>query len=133
MENAGTRTMAGVGCPGGEATSSAGPAGSGDVVVLDARVVTGTGGGPDKTILNSPRFLEGTGYRMLCAYMHAPGDPGFEDLRRRAKHRRARLLSVQDRGALDWRVFTRMLALCRRERVAIWHGHDYKSDLLGLM
>ena len=26
-------------------------------VVLDARVVSGSGGGPDKTILNSPRFL----------------------------------------------------------------------------
>ena len=34
-------------------------------VVLDTRVVTGTGGGPDKTILNSPRFLEPMGYRNL--------------------------------------------------------------------
>ena len=28
---------------------------------------------------------------------------------------------------------TELLAVCRRERVAIWHGHDYKSNLLGLM
>ena len=48
-------------------------------VVLDARVVTGSGGGPDKTILNSPRFLGPMGYRMLCAYMHPPGDPGFDE------------------------------------------------------
>lgn len=122
-----------VGKRGSVGTPSAGPGGAGEVVVLDARVVTGTGGGPDKTILNSPRFLSGTGYRMLCAYMHAPGDPGFGDLLRRAERWGAPLLSVHDRGALDWRVFTRMLALCRRERVAIWHGHDYKSDLLGLM
>jgi glycosyltransferase involved in cell wall biosynthesis len=26
-----------------------------------------------------------------------------------------------------------MLNLCRRERVAIWHGHDYKSNALGLL
>lgn len=26
-----------------------------------------------------------------------------------------------------------MLDLCRRERAAIWHGHDYKSNLLGLL
>lgn len=102
-------------------------------VVLDARVVTGTGGGPDKTILNSPRFLTPAGYRMLCAYIHPPGDPGFEALRQRAEARGAPLLSVPDRGPWDWRVATRMLEICRRERVAIWHGHDYKSNLLGLM
>jgi glycosyltransferase involved in cell wall biosynthesis len=28
---------------------------------------------------------------------------------------------------------TRCLAVCRRERVAIWHGHDYKSNALGLL
>ncbi len=53
-------------------------------VVLDVRVVSGTGGGPDKTILNSPRFLEPMGYRNVCAYLHPPGDPGFEVVRRRA-------------------------------------------------
>jgi glycosyltransferase involved in cell wall biosynthesis len=26
-----------------------------------------------------------------------------------------------------------LLQLCRRERVAIWHGHDYKSNVLGLL
>jgi hypothetical protein len=36
-------------------------------VVLHARVVTGSGGGPDKTILNSPRFLAPHGYEALCA------------------------------------------------------------------
>jgi glycosyltransferase involved in cell wall biosynthesis len=34
---------------------------------------------------------------------------------------------------LDFRVAGRFLALCRRERVAVWHGHDYKSNLLGLL
>ena len=53
-------------------------------VVLDVRVVTGTGGGPDKTILNSPRFLEHLGYRNVCAYIHPPEDAGFDALRRKA-------------------------------------------------
>jgi glycosyltransferase involved in cell wall biosynthesis len=102
-------------------------------VVLDARVVTGTGGGPDKTILNSPRFLEPMGYRNLCAYMHPPGDSGFEVLRRRAEDWGAPLISIPDRGPWDWRVVTQLLAVCRREKVAIWHGHDYKSNALGLL
>lgn len=102
-------------------------------VVLDARVVCGSGGGPDKTILNSPRFLSLAGYRMLCAYMHPPGDPGFELLRQKAQVWDAPLLSIPDRGPWDWRVALQLLKICRRERVAIWHGHDYKSNAIGLL
>jgi glycosyltransferase involved in cell wall biosynthesis len=102
-------------------------------VVLDARVVSGTGGGPDKTILNSPRFLEPAGYRNLCVYMHPPGDPGFIHLQTRARLCQAPLYSVPDRGPWDWRVVCELLRLCRRERVEIWHGHDYKSNALGLL
>ncbi len=102
-------------------------------VVLDARVVSGSGGGPDKTILNQPRFLAPANYRNVCAYMHPPGDPGFEQLRRKAEVWQAPLVSVPDRGPWDWRVVSEMLRLCRRERVRIWHGHDYKSNALGLL
>jgi glycosyltransferase involved in cell wall biosynthesis len=102
-------------------------------VVLETRVVNGTGGGPDKTILNTPRFLTPWGYRTLCAYMHPPQDPGFESLRSRARAWQAPLLSVADTGPWDWHVVTRMLDICRRERVTIWHGHDYKSNALGLL
>jgi glycosyltransferase involved in cell wall biosynthesis len=100
--------------------------------VLDVRVVTEAGGGPDKTILNSPRFVADS-YRNLCAYMHPPGDAGFETLRAKAKQWQAPLISVPDRGPFDWRVVSRCLDLCRRERVAIWHGHEYKSNVLGLL
>src|SRR5947209_15172269 len=86
-------------------------------VVIDARVVSGTGGGPDKTILNSPRFLEPMGYRNVCAYLHPPDDPGFETLRRKAEHLDAPLVSIPDRGPLDWRIVPRLLEVCRRERV----------------
>jgi glycosyltransferase involved in cell wall biosynthesis len=102
-------------------------------VVLDARVVAGSGGGPDKTILNSPRFLTTAGYRMLCAYMHPPRDPGFEHLRSRAAALGAPVISVVDRGPWDCTVIGNLLNVCRRERVRIWHGHDYKSNALGLL
>src|SRR5262245_245887 len=103
-----------------------GPANGRLPVVVDARVVTEQGGGPDKTILNSPRFLPS--YRNLCAYMHPPGDPGFNQLRTRAEACSAPLLSIPDRGLLDYRVLVELLNLCRREHVRIWHGHDYKSN-----
>ena len=102
-------------------------------VVLDTRVVAGSGGGPDKTILNSPRFFDRLGYRMVCAYMHPPGDKGFNKLRDKAAAWGAPLWSVPDRGPWDWQVVSRLLAICRREKVSIWHGHDYKSNALGLL
>lgn len=102
-------------------------------VVLDARVVTGSGGGPDKTILNSPRFLELAGYRMLCAYLRPPNDPGFDVLRQRAKQLAAPLVEIDDSGPLDFGVPWKLLRLCRREGVQIYHGHDYKSNALGLL
>ncbi len=105
----------------------------GTKVVLETRVVAGSGGGPDKTILNTPRFLAGTAYPTICAYMHPPGDPGFELLRQKAAQWQAPLVSIPDRGIWDGGVIMKLLNLCRRERVAIWHGHDYKSNALGLL
>jgi serine/alanine adding enzyme len=102
-------------------------------VVLHARVVTGTGGGPDKTILNSPRFLRDLGYDSVCAYLHPPNDPGFDVLKQRAEGLEAELISIPDRGLRDLSVISRMLRLCRDRNVSIWHGHDYKSDALGLL
>lgn len=102
-------------------------------VVFDTRVVTGSGGGPDKTILNSPRYLEPLGYRMVCGYLHPPGDPGYAEIIRKAERYRSPLVSIPDRGPLDWRVLAGLLDVCRRERVDIWHGHDYKSNALGLL
>jgi glycosyltransferase involved in cell wall biosynthesis len=103
------------------------------VVVLDARVLAGSGGGPDKTLINSPRFLARDGYRMISAYMHDPADPGFQSIKKKADLKDAPLVSIPDHGPLDWRVVPRMLEVCRQERVKIWHGHDYKSNALGLV
>jgi glycosyltransferase involved in cell wall biosynthesis len=70
---------------------------------------------------------------MICAYMHPPGDLGFEQLRNKAQLCEAPLVSVHDRGPWDWQVVNHMLEICRKERVQIWHGHDYKSNALGLL
>lgn len=102
-------------------------------VVFDTRVVTGSGGGPDKTILNSPRFLEPLGYKMLCGYLYPPGDPGYADIVTKAEKYSAPLISIPDRGPWDWKVVRGLLDVCKRENVAIWHGHDYKTNALGLL
>jgi glycosyltransferase involved in cell wall biosynthesis len=65
--------------------------------------------------------------------MHPRNDPGFDVLRRRAADLAAPIVSVPDRGAWDLGVARRLLRVCRDERVSIWHGHDYKSNALGLL
>ena len=101
-------------------------------LVLHTRCVAGHGGGPEKTILNSPRYLRRFGYDSVCAYMHPPVDPGWGTLCSRAAERDAELLSIPDRGAWDWKVLSQLVKCCRGRKVAIWHGHDYKSNALGL-
>jgi glycosyltransferase involved in cell wall biosynthesis len=70
---------------------------------------------------------------MLCGYLYPPQDPGFAQIQLKATKYQAPLISIPDRGAWDWRVAKQLLQVCRREQVDIWHGHDYKSNLLGLM
>src|SRR4051794_29841652 len=103
------------------------------VVVLHTRVVSETGGGPDKTILLSAPFLAHTRYWLAAAYMHPPTDPGFEVIRQRAAKWNSPLLSVPDRGPLDLSIPWALLRICRAYNVRVWHAHDYKSNLLGLM
>jgi FemAB-related protein (PEP-CTERM system-associated) len=95
--------------------------------------VTGTGGGPDKTILNSPRFLAPLGYDSVCAYLYPEGDPGFEELKARAALLNAELIGIPDGGLTDLSIVPKLLNLCRERNVTIWHGHDYKTDALGLL
>ncbi len=101
--------------------------------VLHTRVVTGTGGGPEKTILNSPRYLKKYGIDCACLFMRPPGDPGFQSLERKAAAAQAEIIGIDDRGALDWRVIRDCLRICRERNVTIWHAHDYKSNALGLL
>src|SRR5436189_1645322 len=68
------------------------------ITVLDSRVITGVGGGPEKTILNSPRFLNGSKYRSLACYMRSPQDTGFAELRRRAREQGCPLIEIDDYG-----------------------------------
>lgn len=101
--------------------------------VLHVRTVVGAGGGADKTTLKSARYLEGAGYRAWAAYLHAPSDPGFGEIRRRAKEWSCPLIEIVDRGSLDPSVVFRLAAVCRRLDVRIWHAHEYKSNIIGLL
>ena len=103
------------------------------IVVAHARIVSGTGGGPEKTILATPRALAGSRYRAFALYLHAPGDPGIEVLRERARERDCEFVALADRWHYDPRILKRIGEICRERGVRIWHGHDYKSNFFGVL
>ncbi len=43
------------------------------------------------------------------------------------------MISIPDRGPFDLGVVKQFVRLCRQENVTIWHAHDYKSNLVGLL
>lgn len=101
--------------------------------ILHTRVVAGAGGGPDKTIMRSPAYVDPQRVRMVAAYIHPEGDPGIDVIRNHAAQHNAELHTIAERGALDVRTCRRMLALCKKLNVDVWHGHDYKTNVLGLL
>lgn len=101
--------------------------------VLHARTITATGGGPDKTILNSPRFLRERHYESACLFLHPPRDNDFAIQRARAKLMQAPLIEVEDRSRFDFKSLNSVIKHCRQNNVDIWHAHDYKTNLLGLI
>lgn len=102
-------------------------------MVLHVRVVAGTGGGPDKTILRSARYYRQSALRMAAAYIHPADDSGIDMLHRQAADMGCPFYPIAERGPLDGRTVSSLLELCRKLNVRVWHGHDYKSNFLGLL
>ena len=101
------------------------------VAVLDVRV--GSDRDSDSLLHNGPRHLAGHGYRLLCSRLQLPDDTAFAAFERIAKEADAPLIAIPDRGPWDWPVLRDLLDLCQREQIRIWHAHDFKTNILGLM
>jgi glycosyltransferase involved in cell wall biosynthesis len=99
--------------------------------VLHLRTVTGPGGGPEKTLLNSPRFLRGA-YDVRLAYIRPEHDPGY-DLPARAARMGVDLVDVAERGAVDVRTLWRLAGEVRSFRPHLLHAHDYKTNVLAVV
>jgi len=102
-------------------------------LVLHARVIGNCGGGPDKTVLRSARYLQKLGYRMVALYIHPEGNDGIRVVEQHADALDCPVYSIAERGALDPRTPWRIIQICRQLGVNIFHGHDYKTNLIGLL
>jgi glycosyltransferase involved in cell wall biosynthesis len=101
------------------------------VRVLHLRTVSGRGGGPEKTLLNSPRFLEGA-YEVKLAYIRPEGDPEY-DMVERARKMAVDLVDIPERSGVDPRTVLRLVEEVRKYRPAILHAHDYKTNVLAVL
>lgn len=99
--------------------------------VLHLRTVTGRGGGPEKTLLTSPRFI-GAGYDLRLAYIRPAGDALY-DLPRRAADAGATLIDVPERHGFDPRTWRRLAEEIRHSQPDLLHAHDYKTNVLGVL
>lgn len=100
--------------------------------MLHLRVVAGTGGGPEKTILNSPRYIREHGFDAEVVYLCPPDDAVVDSLKRRAKQSECPLTVLPDRGPADWRVLAEILKLCKSRNIQLLQTHDYKTNAIGL-
>ena len=102
-------------------------------VVLHARVVAGRTGGPDKTIFESSACVDPGRYDVHVVYIHPQGDPIVQELEERASQSGCQLHTLAESGAVDMRTVTALRRMCKQLKVDIWHGHDYKTNALGLL
>lgn len=102
-------------------------------LVLHVRTVSGRGGGPDKTILRSPAAIDASRYRMEIAAIHPAGESIARSLREEASRHGCVIHLIGESHSLDLRTVWRLAKLCRGRGVNIWHAHDHKSNLLGLL
>ncbi len=100
-------------------------------VVLDVRVLRGTGGGPEKTLALSYHHLKRYDYHMVCAYLCDPDDTHAHRRLQEMRERGVEVIVIPDSGPFDLRVFTQLKKIVRYVRPHIYHAHDYKSHVLG--
>jgi glycosyltransferase involved in cell wall biosynthesis len=100
--------------------------------ILHVRCINGFGGGPDKTVINSPRYYPEFGFDGLLAFLHPPGDKGVDLLKQRCESANAKAVFFEDRGPSDFTVFSKVTQLAKDERVHLWQSHDDKSNVIGV-
>jgi len=99
------------------------------VHVLEFRMVRGTGGGPEKTILLGARAADPARTRVTVCYLRAADDEVF-DIAERARALDVPYVEIVERRTWDTTLVPRLGALIDELGIDVVHSHDYKTDLL---
>jgi len=99
------------------------------VRVLELRSVRGTGGGPEKTILQGAARTNPDRYLITVCYIRDARDPVFS-INRRASLLPIDYVEIVERHSFDRSIVPALRRLVRERRIDIVHAHDYKTDVL---
>lgn len=100
--------------------------------VLELRSVRGTGGGPEKTILQGAAATDPSRFAVTVCYLREPRDPLF-GIGAWAERLGIDYLEIPERHPLDTGVVQALRRLVRDRGIEIVHAHEYKTDVLAWM
>ncbi len=100
--------------------------------ILELRSVRGTGGGPEKTILQGAARADPARFAVSVCYIRDRRDEAF-GVTARATGAAIDYQEIEERHSLDPSIWPALGRVIADRRPDIIHAHDYKTNLLGLM
>lgn len=97
--------------------------------VLELRSVRGTGGGPEKTILQGARRADPSRFKVTVCYLRDQRDREFT-IDRRADDLGLDYVEIHERHSYDPAIWSQLRKLARDRRAQIVHAHEYKTNIL---
>lgn len=101
------------------------------IIVMHLRSSAGNGGGPEKTILNSPLYIDKSKYELFIVYLKKKADKHFKIALRAKELGLDNFYMVEEGSYFDKQAMLEVATLIDRLKVDILHTHDYKSDWWG--
>lgn len=99
--------------------------------VMHLQCTIGAGGGPDKTILLTPQYVNGDEFNVVIVYIRKIADNSFL-IGERAKKLNINYHEVQDRIQIDLKSLMQIRKLLHLYNIEILHTHGFKADFYGL-
>jgi glycosyltransferase involved in cell wall biosynthesis len=97
--------------------------------ILELRSVRGTGGGPEKTILQSAARADPRRLAVTVCYLRDSRDTAFR-IDAQAAALNIDYVEILERHSWDPKIWTDLRRLVRERQIDIVHSHEYKSDFL---
>jgi len=97
--------------------------------ILELRSVRGTGGGPEKTILQGAARADPHRFAVTVCYLHDARDLAFR-IDVQAADLNIDYVEITERHSWDPQIWTALRRLVRERQIDIVHAHEYKSDFL---
>jgi glycosyltransferase involved in cell wall biosynthesis len=104
---------------------------SGPLRVLELRSVRGTGGGPEKTIVNGALHADRDRVHVTVCYIRDARDERF-GIDARVRNQPIDYVEIRERHSFDPAVWPALVRTIRERDIDIVHAHEYKTDAYAL-